>query len=122
MITGTVNEVLEAVIPISIVGPGGQKTLDALIDTGFDAWLSLPRKIVSDLKLRWRDTTRAVLADDSEVLVELYDAEIEWHGRRRRVHADSGGDTPLIGMSLLHGSELRVLVVEGGPVSIEHSP
>jgi predicted aspartyl protease len=43
MITGKVTNSLEATISLTVVGPGGQQQeIGALIDTGFDGWLSLP--------------------------------------------------------------------------------
>ena len=43
MITGLVNIDREATIRLRVRGPGWQQQLiEAIIDTGFDGWLSLP--------------------------------------------------------------------------------
>ena len=43
MITGVVTERREAVIRVKVLSPAGQdRDIEAVIDTGFDGWLSLP--------------------------------------------------------------------------------
>jgi clan AA aspartic protease len=119
MMHGQVNDDCEAVIAITIHGPGGVYTVDAVIDTGFNGDLSLPSDLISQLQLPWRDTGWAVLADDSMILVDLFEAMVEWHGAERQIFVDEGCSSPLLGMSLLHGSELHIKVVEGGSVVVE---
>ncbi|MGD9857496.1 MAG: clan AA aspartic protease [Planctomycetaceae bacterium] len=122
MIEGIVNADLEAMIAVTIHGPGGVRAVDALIDTGFNGALSLPSALISDLQLPWRQTGWAVLADDSRILVDLFEASVEWHGAERRVYVDEGCSTALLGMSLLEGSHLRINVVEAGRLAIEELP
>jgi clan AA aspartic protease len=122
MINGRVNDDLEAIVSVVVRGLGGDRTVDAVVDTGFNGWLSLPRRLISELRLAWRDTERAILADDSEILVDLYDADVDWHDEIRRVYAADGCETPLIGMSLVRGSDLQIRLVENGRVAIESLP
>jgi predicted aspartyl protease len=43
MIVGVVTDDYQAVIHLVVRGPAGQEIeIDAIIDTGFDGWLSLP--------------------------------------------------------------------------------
>jgi predicted aspartyl protease len=52
VITGHVNAVLEAVLSIETWGPGGDgRMLEAIIDTGFDGYLTLPRDLMDELNL-----------------------------------------------------------------------
>ena len=52
MIQGTVTLDCEAVIPVSILGKtGGVERIEALVDTGFNGFVALPRTLISRLKL-----------------------------------------------------------------------
>ena len=53
MITGSVNARREAIIQLGVLGPDGQRqTVDAVIDTGFNGFLTLPEQAVAALGLR----------------------------------------------------------------------
>lgn len=61
MITGIVTDRREAVIRLKVRGPTGQdQEIEAIIDTGFDGWLSLPSSIIAQLGLTWRQRGRAL--------------------------------------------------------------
>lgn len=119
MITGFVTVDREAIVTLVVRGPGdGEAEIDAVVDTGFDGWLSLPSSLISQLGLSWRQRGRALLADGSESIFDTYEGVVVWDGRARRVLVDEVNAAPLIGMSLLGGYELRVQVVSGGNVTI----
>jgi clan AA aspartic protease len=100
-------------------GPVGQdREIEAVIDTGFDGWLSLPSSTVSELGLVWYRRGRALLADGSESVFDIYEATVEWDGQLRRIPVDEAETFPLIGMSLLEGYELVVQVQRGGNVTV----
>ena len=81
MITGAVNSDREAVVRITWRDVSGQKhERDAIIDTGFSGWLTLPPDFIAGLGLPWRDVGAAVLADGSQVLFDSYDAVVIWDG------------------------------------------
>jgi hypothetical protein len=46
-------------------------------------------------------------------------ARVLWHGGERPVRVLVAEATPLLGMALMRGSELRVECVGGGEVSVE---
>jgi clan AA aspartic protease len=120
MITGVVTDRREAVIHLRVRGPAGQdQEIEAIIDTGFDGWLSLPSSIVARLGLVWRRRGRALLADGSESVFDIYEATVDWDGATRRVPVDEAETAPLIGMSLLEGYELTVQVQRGGNVTVK---
>jgi clan AA aspartic protease len=102
MITGVVNSDLEATIRLIVRGADGHKRrITAVIDTGFDGWLSLPSAVIADLELVWDRQTYATLADGSEVLFDMYLGVVVWNRRRRLIAIDEAETTPLVGTALL---------------------
>ena len=123
MITGIVTPTREAVINLAVHGPMGQvQEIQAVIDTGFDGSLTLPSDLIIALGLPWRRRGRALLADGSENVFDIYEATTLWDSTPRRVSVDEVDMVPLVGMSLLYGSELTVQIVEGGNVLIKPFP
>jgi len=65
MITGRVNADFEPIIPLSIYDVNGKMyTQEAIIDTGFNGWLSLSPDLINQLNLSWKRRGRAILGDD----------------------------------------------------------
>lgn len=119
MIAGLVTGDRQAVIHLTVRGPAGQEQeIEAIIDTGFDGWLSLPSSVIVPLDLVWRQRGRALLADGRESVFDIYEATVVWDGEARRVPVDEAETAPLVGMSLLEGCELTVQVRSGGNVII----
>jgi clan AA aspartic protease len=107
------------VIRLTVRGPAGQEQeIEAIIDTGFDGWLSLPSSIIARLGLVWRRRGRALLADGSESVFDIFEATVDWDGEARRIPVDGAETIPLVGMSLLEGYELTVQVQAGGNVMV----
>ena len=120
MITGAVTAFGEAVIPLRIVGSTGEVLdIEAVIDTGFNGFLTLPTAVIDDLRLPWRRRGRAVLADGTETIFDTYDGSVVWDGQGRRVAVDAAESEPLVGMALLGGFELTIAVTKGGQVTIQ---
>jgi clan AA aspartic protease len=94
------------------------KSINAVIDTGFTAFLSLPNEIITELDLLWSYRDRGTLGDGSEVLFDIYDAVAIWDGKSQEIEVNSAETDPLIGMSLLRGYRLQVDTIEGGLVII----
>lgn len=123
MMTGVVNAYLEALVRLTVRGPGGQEQeIEPVIDTGFDGALSLPPTRIDALGLPWRRRGRALLADGSESVFDIYEATIMWDGAPRRIAVDAADTDPLLGMALLYRYELTLQVVEGGRVIIQALP
>lgn len=119
MITGVVTDRREAIIRVKLYGPAGQgQEIEAVIDTGFDGWLSLPASMIDQLGLSWHRRGRALLADGSESVFDIFEATVEWDGQLRRVPVDQAETSPLIGMSPLEGYELCIQVQTGGNVMV----
>jgi len=119
MIRGIVTSQLEPVIRLTVLGQRGKRLkIDAVIDTGFNGDLSLPPELIHSLGLSWRRRGRATLADGTESLFDIYNAAAIWDRRRKPIKVDEADATPLIGMALLDGYELRVEAWPGGRVAI----
>lgn len=119
MISGTVNGEFEPIISLFVRGSDGQLyTQDAIVDTGFNGWLSLPPDSIERLNLRWKRRGRALLGDGSECVFNVYEAVIVWDGVLLTIPVDEADSEPLIGMSLMDGYQLMIQVLEGGRVEL----
>ena len=120
MIHGVVNAAYEPVINLTVQGPSGQsQEIEAVIDTGYNGFLTLPRTLVTELGLVYRDRGRAILADGSEAFLDIYDVVVLWNSRLRNTRASAADATPLVGMRMLNRHSLNVDVEEGGRVIIQ---
>jgi clan AA aspartic protease len=122
MMQGRVNQRCEAVISIAVRRSGKIKSVDAVIDTGFNGFLSLPINIIRELGLPWKYRDRATLGDGSETLFDVYDAEVIWDGQYREIEINAAETEPLLGMRMLKRYRLQVDTIEGGLVTIEMLP
>ena len=98
------------------------RTVEAIIDTAFTGWLTLPESIVQDLGLSYYGQRDAVLASNEVGEFEVYSVLVLWHGIARPVLVHQSASRPLIGMSLLANCRLAVEAWEGGAVVIEERP
>ncbi len=114
------NAAYEAVVPLGIQGPDGQ-TLDieAVVDTGYSGFLTLPVALVDGLGLPFAYVGQAFLANDEEVTFDVHDVTVLWDGQPRDIEADATGSTPLMGMLLLDKHNLNIEVESGGRVVIQ---
>ena len=120
MITGIVNADFEPIIPLSVCGVDGKiYTQDAIVDTGFNGWLSLPPDLITQLDLKWKRRGRAILGDGSECVFNVYEAVLVWDGSFLTIPVDEADSEPLIGMSLMEGYQLVVQVLENGLVELQ---
>ncbi len=95
------------------------KSIEAVIDTGFTAYLTLPPDVVKSLSLLRRCRADFVLADDRVQTLAVYRVGLLWHARPRSVPVQEAVGTPLLGMEMLRGSEICIRVEDGGSVVIE---
>lgn len=117
---GVVNQSCEATIPLVISNENRQtRLINAVIDTGYTGFLSLPHEIIVDLNLMWTGIDRGTLGDGSEVTFEVYAATVIWDGQYRNIPINEAETDPLIGMSLLYGYDLQIRAVEGGNITIK---
>ena len=122
MIEGFVNADHEAVITLALRGPAGQEQdIDAVIDTGYTGYLTLPRALVSELGLAFESRGRATLANGSKKAFDIYGVTVLWDSQARYVSTlmtETDG-IPLVGMSLLDSYSLYVEIADGGRVVVQ---
>ena len=120
MIEGAVNSHFEAIVPLSLQGPGGRlEAVEAVVDTGYNGYLTLPPSLVARLGLRRRSHGQANLADGSVAHFDYYGVSVLWDGNMRDVDAGEIDSSPLVGMRLLYEHDLEVRVRIGGRVTIQ---
>ena len=120
MIEGVVNDAYEAVVALALQGPRGQvQDIEAVIDTGYSGFLTLPATLVTELELPFAYVGRAFLANDDEVIFDVHDVTVLWDSQPRPIKADATGSTPLVGMLLLDKHDLNIEVESGGRVFIQ---
>jgi len=122
MITGVV-ESDEGRIRLKVKGARGRAhEVEAVIDTGYSECLTLPSTLVAALNLPWRSLDRGMLADGTECLFDVYEAQVVWDGKVCRILVDEADTHPLVGMGLLRGFELKMQVCPHGKVTIKRLP
>jgi len=122
MIVGIVRA-REPLIRLTIRGLRGlQQEIEAVVDSGYTGWLTLPPTVIAALSLRWQTVGRGILADGSVSAFDVYQAKVMWDGRLRRVFVDEFDATPLVGMALLRGYEYKMQVRARGRVTITRLP
>jgi hypothetical protein len=120
MMQGVVNHRGEATMPLVISNANRQTQLiNAVIDTGYTGFLSLPSEIIIALNLVWTGIDRGTLGDGSEVIFQVYAATIIWDGQYQNIPVNEAETDPLVGMSLLYGYDLYIRTLEGGLVTIK---
>ena len=119
MIIGKVTANREAVIELEIIGSNQRKEkVEAVIDTGFNGYLTLSSDLINYLKLQLAGSRHVTLGDGNVVVLDMYLAKVLWHGQEREVLILEAEGVPLVGMSLLYGSRVILEVVDNGDVTI----
>jgi clan AA aspartic protease len=119
MITGSVLPDGQAVVAVLVRGPTHQVArVQAVIDTGFTDFLSLPVSAIAKLGLLRQDEGSCVLADGSRAPMNIYAAEIEWMGVWRPILVIEVDANALLGTAMIRGCLLTIEMVDGGRVEI----
>lgn len=79
MLTGIVNEALEARLRINVQDASGRvREIDAVIDSGFNGSLTLPSTVIEEMGLAWLYREQGQLADGSIRIFDVHAATIQW--------------------------------------------
>lgn len=116
---GIVNSKYEIAVYLKLRGNAKVLEVEAIVDTGYNSYLTLPTELIQQLDLESESESFAVLADGTSCRIGVYSADIEWDGVWKKIFVSAVGDETLLGMRLLAGHKLSVDVVPGGLVSIE---
>ena len=120
MIEGAVNANLEAVVTLPLQDSSGQtREVEAVVDTGFNGYLTLPPMLMEDLDLPVVGDSEATLADGSQAAFDVYGVTVLWDGQPMYVETGAVGGDPLVGMALLYRHNLNIDVEDGGRVVIQ---
>jgi clan AA aspartic protease len=123
MITGVVTEYGTAVVTVSLLALNrNSSTVEAVIDTGFNGFLTLPVPEIARLQFPYEGTMRVELGNGQEVELDVFSGSVLWDGQVRTGLVLAADGTPLIGMALLEGSRVCLDVIANGSVSIERLP
>ena len=118
MITGVVKSD-EARIRIKVKGfRGREREVEAIIDTGYTASVTLPAALIAALGLRFRSVDRALLADGTECLFDVHQGKVIWDRKVRRVLVDEADTEPLIGMRQVQ--HLAIQKLQPVPRRLQH--
>jgi clan AA aspartic protease len=102
MMTGTVNASVEPLLRLIAHDHGGQPhDVEAVIDTGFNGFLTLPSAMIATMGLAWLCRQQGELADGTIVTFDVYVGLVEWHGQPRSVEIEATNAQPLMGTALL---------------------
>lgn len=119
MIIGSVLETGDAVIGVTLRGPSEVELgVEAVVDTGFNDFLTLTSTTIEQLGLTFREYGRFTLADGTESASRLFTADVSWCSGWRRILVIEMDGGPLVGMALLRGTRLEIDVIPSGRVSI----
>ena len=123
MITGYVTAQREARVRLGVFNAARQPhDIDAVIDTGFPGFLTLPHAMVQMLQLPLVGNRRVTLGDGSTVVLDLYLATVLWDAQPREVLVLEAEGGPLMGMAMLYGNRVILYVVNNGDVFIDPWP
>ncbi len=123
MICGAVNECLEPGIELAIQDRHGDNHLvQALLDTGFNGFLTLPPSWLLEMGLECGSQVRVTLADGSKIVSDLFTAIALWDGKLIEIDVEAADTDPLVGMAMLVQHDLRMRVISQREVAISSIP
>jgi clan AA aspartic protease len=120
MMQGIVDRNCEATIRLVISNAESQRQLiDAVIDTGFTGFLTLPLSVLTSLNLQLYSREEGTLGDGSACIFDVYSGLVIWDGELKRIDINRSETVPLVGMSLLYGYRMQLDAIEGGTLTIQ---
>ena len=119
MIVGTVSQSLSPCIDLRLVdGDGAEQLATAVVDTGYNGYLLLPRGVPEQLDYLSVGIMPATLADGSTTQLSAFSGTIIWDNEEVPVLALEGDGEPLVGVRLLENRRLLIDMRPEGRVEI----
>ena len=122
MIIGSINADREAVLPVVIRDGTGTQDYEAVIDTGFNGYLTLSSAEIVRLNLPFQSQVVVTLGEGTQANLREFLATVEWDGQERDILVLEAEGEPLVGMALLYGYDVWLRVLDGGHVRVEAVP
>ena len=120
MIRGVLNDRLEPMVVLEISsGDGRFHPVNALLDTGFGGYLTLPSDTVARLGLEHAEWIPMILANGEEIEASAHAGAAKWFGEERSIDVIAMDGPALLGMRLLAGCKLTIRAHPGGEALIE---
>lgn len=119
MIQGTVVGLQARISIVLRVAGRSDLEVECVVDTGFEGALTLPLAVIEQLDFPYLSEINANLADNTDIVANVYRATIVWRGIERDIAVLAMGRRPLIGTALLADHHLSVDFYEGGSVIID---
>ena len=120
MTTGHIDQHGRPVIPVDLFDHQGRlHRVEAMIDTGFDDFLTLPAYLVQRMGLVWASRMPMQVATSEWAQFDIYAADVLWLGNRLPLRVLQTQSEILVGTRLLWESELTVQFWEGGAVNVQ---
>jgi clan AA aspartic protease len=119
LITGIVNDRLEATVPIIIVTPAGNEAaVTAIIDTGYNGYLAVPSLFAQTIGCPMGMPRMVQLGDGSVRPVAFFNGTVRWNDSDVSIPLLATDDEFLLGTGLLDGLHLDVVFRVGEAVTI----
>ena len=123
MIKGKVSGNQRASITVEILDSEDRlQSVEAILDTGFTGYLTLPQESIRQLGLRSVGQRTFEPANGDLFDFQVYLGSVSWHDRANDVLVLESDSVPLLGMTLLWGSRVTLDASTGGEVAIEELP
>ena len=124
MTTGHIDQHGHPVLPVDLFDRQGRlHRVEAMIDTGFDDFLTLPAHLVQRMGLVWASRMPMQAATSEWAQFDVYAADVLWLGNRLPLRVLQTQSEILVGTRLLWETQLTVQFWEGGSVNVQaHRP
>jgi clan AA aspartic protease len=119
VIVGEISARREIVFRLSVLDYLGEPhDFSAVLDTGFNDFLTLPQPIIDALQLTYLSSAAVVLGDGSEIQMRRYTARILWGNTERQVAVYAADGVPLIGIAMIYGHDLHAHILDGASATL----